>query len=474
MEIEHILQQIMGLLRRGQIALFLGPDLPESLSGGPSWSDLADGLAGRGYPAGNDWPSAATRFAQTSTRRDLIDWLDDQLSDLKPGPFYGELLDLPVTTYLSTTYHNLLQSALEATGRKANIVIEEPDLNFIRPERPTIVKLLGEASPGRRDSLSMTNRDLQNLGQYKANILAQEVFPIFTSKSLLIFGQDVNAEFFKDLYYRSLPQNDVLRRRAFAIWPGLESWQKENLGDDRLTVIEADPLEFVRELIRQLDIGEVLPPKKTDSEPVQTQPIRFKGVGPMKILFLAANPVETQRLRLDEEVREIDSRLRRAEFRDRFEIVSHWAVRHTDLVELLLRHKPHIVHFSGHGSESGEIILEEEMGESHPVSPQVLRKLFKVLKDNVQCVFLNACWTANQADAIAKEIACVVGMSRSISDDAAIDFASGFYQALGFGRNVQDAFDLGTIEIDLANIPESATPNLITKAGVSASDVTFE
>jgi hypothetical protein len=84
----------------------------------------------------------------------------------------------------------------------------------------------------------------------------------------------------------------------------------------------------------------------------------------IQVLFLGANPSDTTRLRLDEEVREIDSVLRQSEFRDMFDLQQHWAVRISDLQGLLLRHKPDIVHFSGHGSMSNEIILEDSSGTS--------------------------------------------------------------------------------------------------------------
>jgi hypothetical protein len=194
---------------------------------------------------------------------------------------------------------------------------------------------------------------------------------------------------------------------------------------------------------------------------------------PMRILFLAANPHDTDRLRLDQEARTIDERLRTAEFRDRFDLVSHWAVRHTDLSEYLLRHTPHIVHFSGHGSKSGKIVLEDENGNAQAVSPEALRQLFRILKDNIRCVVLNACLSANQAEAIVQEIDCVVGMSEKIGDDAAIRFAGGFYRALGYGRSVQTAFELGRNEIDLTGLDEGAIPKLLVKPGVNAADITF-
>ncbi|HSD85559.1 MAG TPA: CHAT domain-containing protein [Anaerolineae bacterium] len=182
---------------------------------------------------------------------------------------------------------------------------------------------------------------------------------------------------------------------------------------------------------------------------------------PIKILFLAANPTDTSRLRLDEEIRSIDQALRQAEFRDKFEIEQHWAVRVIDLQGYLLRHKPDIVHFSGHGTGSGEIILEDHQGKSQPVATRALSQLFSVLKDNIRCVVLNACYSEQQAQAIASQIDCVIGMSQAIGDSAAASFAEAFYQALGYGRDIKTAFALGCLQIDLKNLNEQDTPKLL-------------
>lgn len=192
----------------------------------------------------------------------------------------------------------------------------------------------------------------------------------------------------------------------------------------------------------------------------------------MKILFLAANPLNTTRLRLDEESRSIDQALRQTDYRDRFEISQHWAVRVVDIQELLLRYRPDIVHFSGHGSASSEIILQDDNGRSHPVTVDALSGLFRVLKDNIRCVVLNACYSEKQARAISQHIECVVGMSRTISDPSAISFATAFYRALGYGRDVETAFDLGCLQIDLENLGEQAIPKLITRE-TRAARVTF-
>jgi hypothetical protein len=181
------------------------------------------------------------------------------------------------------------------------------------------------------------------------------------------------------------------------------------------------------------------------------------------ILFLAANPSDTGHLKLDEEARAIDKALRSASLRDSFEMHTFFALRYNDLPEYLLRYSPHIVHFSGHGSHAGEIMLNNERGTHHLVPPKALTNLFATLKDNIRCVVLSACYSDPQARGIAEVIDCVVGLKRAVSDDAARQFACGFYTGLGYGRSVKTAFDLGCNLIAHLGIDQEESPQLISE-----------
>ena len=84
---KYVFQQIVELMARREMALYLGPDLPETLSGVPGWPVLAARLAERaGFPASADWPVVAARYEQLAGRRNLIDWLDGQVNRRPPGP----------------------------------------------------------------------------------------------------------------------------------------------------------------------------------------------------------------------------------------------------------------------------------------------------------------------------------------------------------------------------------------------------
>ena len=178
-----------------------------------------------------------------------------------------------------------------------------------------------------------------------------------------------------------------------------------------------------------------------------------------KILILAANPTDTNKLRLDEEVREIEA-YRKARNREEIEIISEWAVKVDNLRSALLYHKPNIVHFCGHGAGDDGLLLENQFGQKQLVSTESLAGLFKLFNENVECVVMNACYSEVQAEAIHEHINCVIGMNKAIGDKAAIEFATGFYDALTNARNYQDSFDFGKNALDLENIPESEIPQI--------------
>ena len=184
-----------------------------------------------------------------------------------------------------------------------------------------------------------------------------------------------------------------------------------------------------------------------------------------KILVLAALP---DRLRLDREIREIEEAIKRAVKRDLFEIKIRTAVRPQDIRRAIAEEKPQIVHFCGHGQEDGSLVLEDDSGNHKPVSSQGLAALFKLHTDYVKCVLLNACYSSLPASAISKHINYVIGTNQPIEDRAAIVFAQGFYDGLGYDNVnnldvIQRAFDEGIVAIQLENLLQVAVPSLWKK-----------
>ncbi|MDN3723846.1 CHAT domain-containing protein [Aequorivita sp. SDUM287046] len=179
-----------------------------------------------------------------------------------------------------------------------------------------------------------------------------------------------------------------------------------------------------------------------------------------KILFLSANPMDSNRLRLDKEISQIDKQLQLAQLRNTFELVQKWALSPAELQQVLLDHNPDFVHFSGHGLIDG-IVLEGEDGKPKNVATSALANIFKILAGNIACVVLNACYSSNQAIAIKNHVPYVVGMTKAMPDDAAIAFSVGFYKGIGAGRTIETAFALGVNAIELEGCSGSSLPILL-------------
>ncbi|MEP0903871.1 CHAT domain-containing protein [Leptolyngbya subtilissima ST-M1] len=182
------------------------------------------------------------------------------------------------------------------------------------------------------------------------------------------------------------------------------------------------------------------------------------------ILFLSSDPKNASRLRLAEEFREIQEKLQLAQLREKFELHERGSLRPVDMSQALLDINPQFVHFSGHGTANNELCFENQLGEVHVIKPDALAALFEQFSNQIDCVILNACYSEEQANSIAKHIDYVIGMEKAIGDKAAIAFSIGFYQALGAGRTIKEAYKLGCVQIRLQNIDEHSTPVLIKRA----------
>ena len=189
------------------------------------------------------------------------------------------------------------------------------------------------------------------------------------------------------------------------------------------------------------------------------------------VLFIASNPSDQTQLRLDEEIREIQKKIRASDFRESLKLESVWAARPTDLLQAINEHKPTIVHFSGHGSDQDELVLQDDNGNSQVVSKETLVELFKVVSSGIELLVFNTCFSENQANSVTAHVSAAIGMGTSIADEAARVFAAQFYSALGFGKSVGEAFGQAKVALMLENIPEEDTPKLHVSQGLNENEI---
>lgn len=159
-----------------------------------------------------------------------------------------------------------------------------------------------------------------------------------------------------------------------------------------------------------------------------------------RVLLVCANPRGTDALRLGEEDRTLRESIRLSPHRDRIEVESIQAATIDDFRRRLLESPRDIVHFSGHGTHSG-LVFEDAFGRVAVPSSEALAEHLQRRK--VGTVVLNACYSLSVGRLAAIGTEFTIASSGPIADPAAIEFTRGFYDAIGAGLDVPEAFAEG-------------------------------
>lgn len=189
------------------------------------------------------------------------------------------------------------------------------------------------------------------------------------------------------------------------------------------------------------------------------------------VLFLAANPGDTPKLSLDEEARSIQEKIRLSEYRDSIKFETRWATRSSDILQAINETNPTIVHFSGHGTQTGNLVLLNPDGSTKIVSKEAITMAMSTASDTIRLVVFNACFSEAQAVSVVEHIEAAIGMSDSIMDDTACTFAAQLYSSIGFGRSLQVSFDQAKAELLLEGIPGDNIPQLYARDDVDLDEM---
>lgn len=195
-----------------------------------------------------------------------------------------------------------------------------------------------------------------------------------------------------------------------------------------------------------------------------------------RVAFFSADPLsapphgDKPRLLLDEELREIRQKVRAADYRDGLRFDNRGAARTSDLLQTLRETHPQVVHFSGHGTAEG-LILMGPGRRQHSVGPEALAQMLKHFSADVRLVVLNACYSRPQAEAVAEAVGCAIGTRNPISDRAAITFGAAFYAGLAFGESVQQAYERAVAQMAVDRIGDHECPDLVHREDVDPAEI---
>ncbi len=250
-----VLRLLADEARRGRLALFVGSDLPRTLTGLPSAPELARALAARyglaGSPPAEDFFAVAQQAAGRF-RNDLIQFLREALDSTgqEPAPIDRLIARLPLRLFITTRYDNLLEQAFQAIPRPVDLVTDDFNASQRRADRVTLVMLFGDLRHPR--SLTLIEDDLYDLATAKRGVVAL-VEQAFSSHTVLFLGFQPDNPGFLTLW------REVLRRlgrdapRAYALVDGplpddvRSLWQGRNID-----ILDAAPLPALQALANEL------------------------------------------------------------------------------------------------------------------------------------------------------------------------------------------------------------------------------
>lgn len=183
--------------------------------------------------------------------------------------------------------------------------------------------------------------------------------------------------------------------------------------------------------------------------------------GNQTILFIATNFKDATRLQLEQEAQEIAEGLQRSQDSQRFRLEQRLAMRPRDIQRAMLEVEPQIVHFIDGGTGDQGLLFEDEAGNIKPIAGDALASLFILFAEQVKGVVLNGSYSPIQGHAIAQNIPWVIGISPTLGNRAAIEFAVTFYDTLGMGRPVEFAHKFGCSALQLEGISQPLMPILL-------------
>jgi hypothetical protein len=253
-------QQILEQLEQGRLALFIGADLPRQITGLPSRADLARELAHRKRGAlarvDESLPLAevAQRVSRAGKRWEFTAFIRDALDTAgrSPQPCHRRIVELASTyrieTIITTAYDNLLELAFQEAGTGINRVVRGGDVSFVDPDRPTLIKLYGDAQqPG---TLVVTDRDHSDLLRDRdREPLLDEVQRALRLNTVLFLGYNLADPDFRFLFDQIAESR--FARTAYAVWPGLPEADVRMWRDRGIVILDTDPLGILGEIAAQ-------------------------------------------------------------------------------------------------------------------------------------------------------------------------------------------------------------------------------
>ncbi len=153
----------------------------------------------------------------------------------------------------------------------------------------------------------------------------------------------------------------------------------------------------------------------------------------IKIMLAGANPTSLNPIKVAEEFLEIESLLlNNNEYKGLFEIQVCLEATASAMIQALIKFKPDIFHFSGHGlahpdGPLRDLILTKQSKEPYRLGEDNWARLFESLRSPLKAIILNACYSNTIGQRLKQYSDAVISTKYPIEDPLAIELSKTFY-----------------------------------------------
>jgi len=190
-----------------------------------------------------------------------------------------------------------------------------------------------------------------------------------------------------------------------------------------------------------------------------------------RLLIMTANTPE-EPLWVEHETQAIRDALYAAKNREALELLYNTATTGPQIMPMLDRHKPHILHLSCHGTPHGLTLVDSEHAGVGEFYDAALTMNDLKLGGPLRLVVFMACQSAPIARAVVEHADAAIGMNDDIDDSDAPVFSRALYGALAENLSLQAAFDRACHAVQVTG-GGSHIPELYVREGLSAKDMFF-
>ena len=156
-----------------------------------------------------------------------------------------------------------------------------------------------------------------------------------------------------------------------------------------------------------------------------------------KILFICSSPKGKKLLDFGNDFKHIERARQLADNRDRYTVPEiKTSVETDELLHILTKYQPDILHFSLHSSKSEGLYFENAMGDPEPITPEDFKDIIETYisdpdgKGKIETVILSCCNSVSYGKAITGFADHIVATKDFFPDEAAVLYTRDFYKML--------------------------------------------